>query len=107
MKIPKHRPPTHPGEILLLDFLEPLGLTQQELANSIHVAYQRVNELVNGKRGVTPSTALRLSKFFGNSPEFWLNLQQNWQLYQTLKEEEEKINAIVTFALREEESEVL
>ena len=54
MKIPKHRPPTHPGEILLLDFLEPLGLTQQDLANHIHVPYQRVNELVNGKRGVTP-----------------------------------------------------
>ena len=103
MKIPKYRPPTHPGEILLLDFLEPLGLTQQDLANNIHVPYQRVNELVNGKRGVTPSTALRLSKFFGNSPEFWLNLQQNWQLYQALKEEEEEINAIVTFALREEE----
>ncbi|MDZ4877724.1 MAG: putative HTH-type transcriptional regulator YbaQ [Chroococcidiopsis cubana SAG 39.79] len=103
MKIPKYRPPTHPGEILLLDFLEPLGLTQQDLANNIHVPYQRVNELVNGKRGVTPSTALRLSKFFGNSPEFWLNLQQNWQLYQTLKEEKEEINAIVTFALREEE----
>ena len=103
MKIPKYRPPTHPGEILLRDFLEPLGLTQQDLANHIHVPYQRVNELVNGKRGVTPSTALRLSKFFGNSPEFWLNLQQNWQLFQTLKEEEEEINAIVTFALREEE----
>lgn len=103
MKIPKHRPPTHPGEILLLDFLEPLGLTQQDLANSIHVPYQRVNELVNGKRGVTSSTALRLSKFFGNSPEFWLNLQQNWQLYQTMKEEEEEINAIATFAKREEE----
>lgn len=103
MKIPKYSPPTHPGEILLLDFLEPLGLTQQDLANSIHVPYQRVNELVNGKRGVTPSTALRLSKFFGNSPEFWLNLQQNWQLYQTLKEEEEEINAIVTLAGREEE----
>jgi len=103
MKIPKHRPPTHPGEILLLDFLEPLGLTQQDLANHIHVPYQRVNELVNGKRGVTPSTALRLSKFFGNSPEFWLNLQQNWQLYQTLKEEKEEINAIVTFTGCKEE----
>ena len=101
MKIPKYRPPTHPGEILLLDFLEPLGLTQQDLANNIHVPYQRVNELVNGKRGVTSSTALRLSKFFGNSPEFWLNLQQNWQLYQVLKEEQDQIDAIVTLTGQE------
>ena len=101
MKIPKYRPPTHPGEILLLDFLEPLGLTQQDLANNIHVPYQRVNELVNGKRGVTPSTALRLSKFFGNSPEFWLNLQQNWQLYKALKEEQDQIDAIVPLTGRE------
>ena len=101
MKIPKYRPPTHPGEILLLDFLEPLGLTQQDLANNIHVPYQRVNELVNGKRGVTSSTALRLSKFFGNSPEFWLNLQQNWQLYQALKEEQDQIDAIVPLTGRE------
>lgn len=103
MTIPKYRPPTHPGEILLLDFLEPLGLTQQDLANNIYVPYQQVNELLNSKRGVTPSTALRLSKFFSNSPGFWLNLQQNWQLYQVLKEEEE-IEAIVTFIGREDRS---
>jgi len=81
MRVPKHRPPTHPGEILLKDFLEPFGISQTELAQAIHVPYQRINELVNQKRGVTPSTALRLSKFFGNSAEFWLNLQQSWELY--------------------------
>lgn len=99
MKLPKNRPPTHPGEILLLDFLEPMGLTQRDLADAIHVPYQRINELVNGKRGITPSTALRLSKFFGNSSEFWLNLQQNWQLYYVFKEEEEDINTILPVKL--------
>jgi addiction module HigA family antidote len=89
MRTPKNRPPTHPGEILLRDFLEPMGISQTELAQAIHVLYQRINELVNGKRGVTPSTALRLSKFFGNSCQFWLNLQQNWDLYHVLKEEED------------------
>ncbi len=81
MKIPKYRPPTHPGEILLKDFLEPMEITQRQLADALHVPYQRINELVNQKRGITPSTAIRLSKFFGNSSNFWLNLQQNWELY--------------------------
>ncbi|MBD2432542.1 MULTISPECIES: HigA family addiction module antitoxin [Fischerella] len=98
MRTPKNRPPTHPGEILLKDFLEPMGISQTELAQAIHVPYQRINELVNGKRGVTPSTALRLSKFFGNSSQFWLNLQQNWDLYHVLKEEEDDIKAILKFS---------
>ncbi len=89
MKIPKYRPPSHPGEILLKDFLEPMEITQRQLADALHVPYQRINELVNQKRGITPSTAIRLSKFFGNSSNFWLNLQQNWELYYVLKEEEE------------------
>lgn len=57
------------------EFLDPMGITQRELADAIAVPYQRVNELVNGKRGVTPSTALRLSQFFGTSVDFWMNLQ--------------------------------
>ncbi|MFK0732147.1 MAG: HigA family addiction module antitoxin [Gloeotrichia echinulata GP01] len=97
MRVPKYRPPTHPGEILLQDFLEPLAISSEELAKSIHVSYELINELVNRQRGVTPSTALRLAKFFGNSPEFWLNLQQNWELYHVLKEEQEDLNAILTF----------
>jgi addiction module HigA family antidote len=81
VRVPSNRPPIHPGEILLEEFLHPLELTQRELANGIGVPYQRVNELINGKRGVTPSTALRLSKFFGTTPDVWLNLQLRWDLY--------------------------
>ena len=97
MRIPKHRPPSHPGEILLKDFLEPMGISQRELADAIHVPYQRINEVVNQKRGITPSTAVRFAKFFGNSSEFWLNLQQNWELYYVLKEEEEELKTIAQF----------
>lgn len=96
-RVPKNRPPSHPGEILLKDFLEPMGISQRELADAIHVPYQRINEVVNQKRGITPSTALRLAKFFGNSSEFWLNLQQNWELYYVLKEEEEELKTIAQF----------
>jgi len=81
IRIPTHRAPTHPGEMLLEEFLKPMGLTQKELADSIRVPYQRINEIINGRRGVTPSTALRLSKFFGVSPDFWLNLQLRWDIY--------------------------
>ncbi|GEM89893.1 HigA family addiction module antitoxin [Oceanithermus desulfurans] len=81
MRLPKHRTPTHPGEVLLKEFLEPYGLTQKELARRIGVSYPRVNELIHGKRGVTPDTALRLARLFGTSPEFWLNLQQAYDLY--------------------------
>ena len=70
-----NRTPTHPGEMLLEEFLDPMGLTQRELAGAIQVPYQRVNEIVNGRRGITPSTALRLAKFFGTSPGLWMDLQ--------------------------------
>jgi addiction module HigA family antidote len=63
LRVPTDRQPTHPGETLLEEFLIPMGITQQELANAIHVPYQRINEIVRGRRGVTPSTALRLAKF--------------------------------------------
>ena len=81
VRIPTHRPPVHPGEMLLEEFLAPLGVTQRELAHAIHTPYQRVNEIVNGKRGITASTALRLAKYFGMTPEFWMNLQLRWDLY--------------------------
>jgi len=81
--IPTHRLPTHPGEILLEEFLIPLGITQVQLAIHIGVPTQRVNELVRGKRGVTPETAWLLSKAFDTSPEFWLNLQSVFDLAQT------------------------
>ncbi len=94
IRIPTHRAPTHPGEMLREEFLAPMGLTQQELAVGIHVPYQRVNELVNGRRGVTPSTALRLSKFFGVSPDFWLNLQLRWDLYHAQQAEAAELATI-------------
>jgi antitoxin HigA-1 len=93
-RIPTHRPPTHPGEMLLEEFLIPLGLTQQGLADAINVPYQRVNEIVNHRRGITPSTALRLSKFFSTSAEFWMNLQQCWDLYHVQQLENEHLKII-------------
>jgi addiction module HigA family antidote len=77
-RIPTHRAPTRPGEMLLEEFLNPMGLTQRRLAEAIHVPYQRINEIVNGRRGITHSTALRLAKFFSLSPDFWINLQLRW-----------------------------
>ncbi len=94
IRIPTHRTPTHPGEMLSEEFLKPMGITQRQLADSIHVPYQRVNEIINGRRGVTPSTALRLSKFFGVSPDFWMNLQLRWDLYFAQQAEAEEINSI-------------
>ena len=81
VRVPTHRVPTHPGEMLLEEFLNPMRLSQRDLANSIHVPYQRINEIVNQRRGVTPSTALRLAKFLGTSASFWMNLQLRWDLY--------------------------
>ena len=97
IRVPSDRPPTHPGEMLLKEFLEPLDLTQRELANQLHVPYQRINELVRGKRGMTPSTALRLAKFFGNSADFWLNLQLRWDLYHVQQTEAQEIERIATY----------
>jgi len=73
--IPKNRITTHPGTILLKEYLEPMGLTQKELADHLDIPIQRVNEIVRGKRGVSPNTAWLLSEAFDTSPEFWLNLQ--------------------------------
>lgn len=95
MKKENSRRPTHPGEMLLLEFLEPYNLTQKQLADAIHVPYQRVNELVNQKRGITPSTAIRLSIYFGNTPEFWLNLQSKWDLYNSYQKEQKAFLKIV------------
>jgi antitoxin HigA-1 len=94
VRIPTHRSPTHPGEMLLEEFLNPMHLTQRELADAIQVPYQRINEIVNGRRGITPSTALRLSKFFGVSADFWMNLQLRWDLYIAHNEEQEVLDSI-------------
>ena len=89
VRIPTHRAPTHPGEML-----RPMNISQRDLANAIHVPYQRINELVNQKRGVTPSTALRLSRFFGVSADFWLNLQVRWDLFKAQAAEQKELEAI-------------
>lgn len=78
--IPENRLPTHPGEILQQEFLVPLDLTQVKLARHLRIPVQRVNELVRGKRGVTPETAWLLAGAFGTSPEFWTNLQTAYDL---------------------------
>jgi len=94
IRIPTDRAPTHPGEMLLEEFLKPMGLTQRQLAQAIHVPYQRVNEIVNARRGMTPSTALRLEKFLGMSSSFWMNLQLRWDLYHAQKEDEKALDSI-------------
>ena len=76
----KRLPPVHPGEILLEDFLVPLGLTQYALARGVSVPPRRINEIVHGKRAITADTALRLGRFFGTSERFWLNLQTIYDL---------------------------
>ncbi len=81
VRIPTHGPPTHPGAMLLEEFLKPLQLSQTELAKRIGVSYPRVNELVHGRRGVTPDTALRLERLLGMEAQFWMNLQLAWDLY--------------------------
>jgi antitoxin HigA-1 len=82
VRIPTHGAPTHPGEMLLEEFLKPLGITQTALAKRIGVSYPRVNELIHGKRGITPDTALRLERLLGMEAQFWMNLQLAWDLYQ-------------------------
>ena len=97
IRIPTDRVPTHPGEMLREEFLGPMNISQRELANAIHVPYQRINELVNQKRGVTPSTALRLAKFFGVSADFWLSLQVRWDLFKVQTAERKELESIRGF----------
>ncbi|MEO6050263.1 MAG: HigA family addiction module antitoxin [Pyrinomonadaceae bacterium] len=96
IRIPKNRPSTHPGEMLREEFLIPLGLSQKALADAIRVPFQRVNEIVSGKRGLTPNTALRLAKFFGMSAGFWLNLQMVCDLQRAEKKEFAVLESIKT-----------
>jgi addiction module HigA family antidote len=83
-RLPRHRPPTHPGQMLREEFVVPLGLTQSELAERLGVSFPRLNEIIRGKRGVTPDTALRLARVVGMSADFWLGLQQDWDLWHTI-----------------------
>jgi addiction module HigA family antidote len=99
VRIPTHRAPTHPGEMLLEEFLVPMNLTQRELADAIHLSYQRINEIVNRHRDVTPTIALRLAKFFGTSPDFWMSLQLRWDLYHAQKSQRRALNTIRPYSI--------
>ena len=87
-RLPKNRRPTHPGKVFEEDFLIPLGITQKEAAKRLRISYPRMNEIVNGKRTVTPDTALRLGRFTDTEPEFWLNLQQAVDLWDAIHSDE-------------------
>ena len=86
--------------MLLEEFLKPMGLSQRDLAEAIVVPYQRINEIVNGKRGITPSTALRLAQYFGMSTEFWMNLQLRWDLYHAQRAEADVLKRIPRYPSR-------
>jgi addiction module HigA family antidote len=94
IRIPTKRTPTHPGEMLLEQFLNPMELSQRALADAILVTYQRINDIVNGRRGISPSTALRLAKYFNTSPDFWMNVQLRWDLFFAARDEKNILNKI-------------
>lgn len=83
--LPKKRPPTHPGEMLLKEFLEPMQVSQIILARHLGWTYARLNEIIRGRRGITADSALKLGDALGTGPEFWLNLQRDWDLWHTLR----------------------
>jgi len=88
----KKIPPIHPGEILLEEFLKTMNLSQNRLAMNMHVPARRINEIVLGKRRITADTALRLGRFFGNSPQFWLGLQMDYDLDVTEDNLKDRLN---------------
>ena len=87
-RLPTHQPPTHPGEMLLEEFLKPLGITQSAFAIRLGVSFPRLNEIIRGRRAVTPNTALRLGRVTGMSADFWLGLQQDWDLWHALRSDQ-------------------
>ena len=89
-RLPRNHPPAHPGEVLFEEFVRPLELTQAELARRLGVSYPRLNEIVKCRRSVTPDTALRLSRVLGMSADFWLGLQQDWDLWHAMNSPEAK-----------------
>ena len=88
------RQPVHPGEVLREEFLKPLGLTQSHVAKALHTSFRAVNELVNEKRGITTEMALRLSKYFGTTPQLWLNLQNQYDLYKVLHRKHSELDMV-------------
>ncbi len=93
--LPKNRRPTPPGEILKYEFIEPLGLTQQQLAERLGITRVRVNEIISGKRAITPDTAIRLSRLFHTSVEFWMGLQTDVELWDAMKAGENEYRKII------------
>ncbi len=91
----KKLPPIHPGEILLEEFMEPLALTQHQLADALGVNVTRINRIINGKSSITADTAMRLGRYFGTTPQLWLNLQTRYDLEKAKDENEAKINKVV------------
>ena len=87
-RLPSHQPPTHPGEMVLEEFLKPLGISQSAFAMRLGVSFPRLNEIIRGKRAVTPDTALRLAQVLGMSADFWLGLQQDWDLWHAMRTRE-------------------
>jgi addiction module HigA family antidote len=92
--LPKNRQPTHPGEIIRYEYLDELNMTQQQLANSIGITRVRINEIILGKRSITPDTAFRLAKFFNTTPEFWIGLQTNFDMWNTLQKRKKEYETI-------------
>ena len=88
------REPIHPGEILKEEFLEPLNISQTKLAKELHTSFRAINELVNTKRGITTEMALKLAKFFGTTPQLWLNLQNSYDLYRVAKKKSDILKSI-------------
>lgn len=86
--LPKKRPPTHPGKMLLKEFLDPLGVSQKEFAQHLGWTYARLNEIINARRGVTAESALALGDALKTGPEFWLNLQRDWDLWHSMRRHE-------------------
>ena len=97
-RIPTHRPPTPPGDVLLHEFIAPLGLTQRAVAEGIGVPYGRLNAVVHGHRAVTASTALRLARYFGTTPAFWTNLQLAVDLNKASRTESDALARITPLA---------
>jgi len=89
-----NRQPTHVGEVLKEEFLVPLGITQSHLAKALHTSFRAINELVNEKRGVTTEMALKLSKYFGTSPQLWLNLQNQFDLYKVSCKKKKELDQV-------------
>jgi len=92
--LPKNRQPTHPGEIVRYEYLDELNMTQQQLADSIGVTRVRINEIILGKRSITPDTAFRLAKFFNTTPDFWIGLQTNFDMWNTLQKRKKEYDTI-------------